>query len=62
MIFEENFFLRYILLTDQISLSDWQNICIVIVCFPGCDIINFEIKCNLMVPFSQMAEKFRAKI
>ena len=43
----------YILLTDQISLSDcpWLsllleilgNMCVAIVCFPDCDVMNFEI-------------------
>ena len=37
----------YIPLTDQISLSDFlyvlDNMCIAIVCFPGCDVIDYEI-------------------
>ena len=46
----ENDFSRKILLTDHISLSDclfflrYRAICVASVCFPGCDIINFEIK------------------
>ena len=54
MIFEEIYFLRHILFSDQISLSDCLyhfeilgNICIVIICLPVDDIINFEIKDTL---------------
>ena len=36
----------YILLTDQIFLPD---ICIVIMCYPVCDIINFGINLNLLI-------------
>ena len=50
MIFQENYFSYYILLTDQISLSDylyfWEilgNMYIVIICFPVYDIINLEM-------------------
>ena len=46
--FFKKIFLHYILLTDQISLSDCLleilgSMCIAIICFPSCDIINFEI-------------------
>ena len=62
MIFLEKCFLCYILLTDQISFSNclyflrniFGNICIAIVCFPGCDVINF-----LMKTFFYMVKKTR---
>ena len=51
MIFPEKCFPCCILLTGQTSFSDYfcflSNICIVIVCFLGCDVINFEIKSTL---------------
>ena len=53
MIFEENYFFCYILLTPQIPLSGclyivrYWAICIEIVCERGCDVINFEIKGRL---------------
>ena len=46
MIFEEKYFSRYIILIDQISLLLLKilgNMCIVIICFPVDDVINFEI-------------------
>ena len=51
MIFEEKYISSYILLTNQILLIIWLpllreilgNMCIVIVCEPGCDVVNFEI-------------------
>ena len=46
----------YILLTDQMPLADCillleilGNICIAMVCFPGCDIINFEINLIFLI-------------
>ena len=34
------------------------DMCIAIVCFPGCDVINFEIKTK---PFFYMTKKSRQK-
>ena len=55
MIFEENYFSRYILLTDQMSLSGflyflrYQAImCIVIICFPDYDVINFKVNLSFL--------------
>ena len=45
----------YILLTDQVSLSGclyfvrYWVICVVIVCYPGCDVINFEINLIFLI-------------
>ena len=62
-------FSRYVLLTDQISLSDSFNIlrcwrmCIAIVCFPGCDVINLEINLSFFIrPLSHKTKKIRLKI
>ena len=53
LILGEKYFSLYILLTEQISLSDFLfllemlgNMSIVVVCFPDCDVINFEINLN----------------
>ena len=47
MMFQEKCFSCYILLTDQIllpfRLEILGNICIAIIYFPGCEVINFEI-------------------
>ena len=49
MIFQEKYFLAYILSTDQISLSGCfyfeilDNMRITFACYPVCDVINFEI-------------------
>ena len=54
IIFEEKYFSCYILLPDQISLfgclylAIFGNMCLVIVCKLGNDIINFEI--NIFFP------------
>ena len=66
MIFQENFFSYYILLTDQISLSDYLetmgNMCIATVCFPGCDAISFEINIIVLIkPFWYMNINSRDK-
>ena len=53
-VFEGKCFSCYILLTDQVSfdsLSGWlpllleilDNMCIEFICFPGCNVINFEV-------------------
>ena len=56
MIFQEKCFSGYMLLTDQIPLSDYLeilgNMCIAIVCFPDCDVISFEINVIFLIkPF-----------
>ena len=57
-IFQEKYFPRYILLTDQIS----DNMCTAILCFPGCNVINFEINFIVLIkPFFYMTEKSRQK-
>ena len=46
MIFEEKYFSCYILLLTKwlpLLCETLGNMCIVIVCEPGCDVINFEI-------------------
>ena len=65
--FQEKCFSCYILLTDQISLSDylyflryWAIWCIAIVCFPGCDVISFEINLIFSIkPFFYIAKNLR---
>ena len=56
MLSEEKYFWRYILLIDQILLPDRRsplllelldNMCVVIIYFPVCDAINFEINLKL---------------
>ena len=57
MIFQVKCFSFYILLTDQVLLSDFTsyilgNMCIAVYYFQGCDVINFEInRIFLMKPF-----------
>ena len=52
MIFTEKHFLRYILSTDRISLSACFYF-LNFVCFPVCDIMNFEIYLSFLIkPFS----------
>ena len=53
--FQEKCLSCYILLSDQISLSDsfyflryWKK-CIVIICCPLCDVINFEINLSFHI-------------
>ena len=37
--------------------------CIAIVCFPGCDVINFQSKLSFLIkPFPHMTEKLRQKL
>ena len=39
------------------------NMCIAIVCFPGCDVINLEIKLIFLIkPFSLHDQKVKTKI
>ena len=48
MIFEEKYFLWFILFTDQILLPDrfyfeiFSNMFIAIICFPVCDVTNLK--------------------
>ena len=56
MISEEKYSFCYIVLTDQISLSGCLYLVgqyvYVIICWPGCDAINFEINIILLIkPF-----------
>ena len=57
MIFQEKSFSYYILLTNQISLSGGclyflGSMCIIIISFPVCDVINFKIKLRFLTkPF-----------
>ena len=69
MIFQEKCFSFYILLTDQISLSDLllleilANMCIAIVCLPGCYVINYEIDFIFQIkPFLDMTKELKQKI
>ena len=67
--FKKSVLLCYILLTDDISLSDclcllryFFNMCIVIACFPGCDVISFEINLIFLIKlFFNMTKKSRQK-
>ena len=39
------------------------NICIVIICFPVCEVMNFEINLSILIkPFSYMTKKSGPKI
>ena len=58
----------YILLIDPPNLIVWLSLlfkilgdmCIVILCFPACDVINFEIDLTFLTkPFFYMGEKSR---
>ena len=69
MISEKKHFSSYILLAEQISLSGWLpllceilgNMFIVIVCWPGWDVINFEINLVFLIkPFFLHDQKFKA--
>ena len=50
LIFQGKWCSCHILLTDQMSISDWlplnieilRNMCIAIVCSSGCEVIDFE--------------------
>ena len=69
MIFQEKCFSYYILLTDQISLSDylyflkyWAMSVLRLFCFPGCDVINFEINLIFLIkPFFYVTIKSRQR-
>ena len=46
-----------------ILLKTLGNICITIVCWPGCDIIKFEVNLIILIkPFWYMTEKSRQKL
>ena len=60
--FLKKFFSCYVLLTEilPLLLQILGNMCIEIVCFPGCDAINFEINLNFLIkPFFYMTKKLR---
>ena len=45
-----------------LHLGILENMCIAIVCSPGCDVINFEISLIFLIkPFSCMTKKSRQK-
>ena len=52
-----NFIVRFPLLLEILG-----NMCIAIVCFPDCDIINFEINIISVIKFLYMTKKSRKKI
>ena len=62
---KKKYFMCFVLLTDQISLSDCLcffeilvNMCIVIICFPVYDTMNFEINLSFLIkPFFNMTKK-----
>ena len=70
MIFEEEYFCCYILLSDQVSmcglplLHEMLSIkYIVIVCEAGCDIKNFEINLIFLIkPFLLYDQNVKTKI
>ena len=71
MIFEEKCFSSYILLTDQASnlpdcllvLEMLGNMCIAIICFLICEVMNFEINLSILIkPFSYMIKKSGQKL
>ena len=66
MIFREKCFSCYILLTDQISLSDYlylRNMYLVIVCYPVRDVIKFEIYLSFLIKlFSYMTKNLEQKL
>ena len=65
MVFEEKYFSYYILLTGQISLSEClyfvKYLCIVIVCWPGCDVIKFEINLSIQIKSGFFWHDLKAK-
>ena len=45
------------------DFGQYDNMCIAIICFPGCDVINFEINLSFLIKtFSYMTKKLRTKI
>ena len=65
MVFEEKYFC-YVLLPDQILTLLCEilgNMCIVILCKPDCDLINFEINLIFLIkPLMQHDQKVTTKI
>ena len=69
MIFQENFFLMlysinrtYFIIWLPLLLEVLGNMCIVIACFPGRDVMNFEINLNFLIkPFFYIIKKWRQK-
>ena len=70
MIFEEKYFSFYILLPDQISLSDglcfvryWAICALQLFFLPGCDTMNFETNLVFLIkPFLKKKKKSRQKL
>ena len=67
MIFKEKYFFWCILLTDLVSLrllpKILGNMSIVIVCLPGCDVMNFEINLIFLIKtFFLYDQKVESKI
>ena len=70
IIFEEKYFSCYIILIDQILLSGYLylceilgNMCIAIVCKPGCDVMNFEVNLIFLIkPFFLHGKKVVTRI
>ena len=59
MLYWPNFIVFWLFLLLEIS----GNTCIVIPCYPGYDVTNFEIKLSFLIrPFSYMTENVRIKI
>ena len=57
------FYQLIIIISLPLLLEMLGNMCIVLVCFPGCDIINFEINLGFLIkPFSYMTKEVRTKI
>ena len=62
---KEKYFSRYISLTDQVSLHDCHlfpeilgNICIVVISWPVCDVVIFEINQSFLItPFFYITKK-----
>ena len=59
----------YVLLPDHISLTGClfygeilSNLCIVILCYPGCDVKNFQINVIFLIKPLTVDQKVKAKI
>ena len=67
MIFEEKYFSRYILFSDQFSLNDYLYFFEVldntsIVSCPACDVMNFQINNSFLIkPFFYLIKKSAQK-
>ena len=47
----------------SLLLEIWTNMCIAIICEPGCDVISFEINLIFLIdPFFYMTKKSRQKL